>query len=95
MANESNIPAAGKEPQKPAHVPGKHHVNGLLIGGCGIALLFLIFLISGGYTIGGVISPLWIGFAIGILVAGLGLFRLIKGPLAFGLGDTEHKHTEN
>lgn len=94
MANESNISEAGNEPQTPRHIPGKHHVNGLLIGGGGIALLFLIFLISGGYVIDGVISPLWIGFAVGALIAGLGLFRLIRGPMAFGLGDTEHKHTE-
>ena len=43
----------------------------------------------------GAISPLWIGFVVGVLVAGLGLFRLIRGPLAFGLGDTEHKHPDS
>lgn len=94
MSNESNIPDAGSAPQTPKHAQAKHQANGLLIGGGSIAVLFLIFLGVGGYTIGGVISPLWIGFAIGVLVAGLGLFRLIKGPLAFGLGDTEHKHSD-
>lgn len=94
MVNEPNIPETGNGPQTPKRMPGKHHVNGLLIGGGGIALLFLIFLTSGGYAVDGVMSPLWIGFAIGVLIAGLGLFRLIKGPMAFGLGDTEHKHTE-
>ena len=94
MSNESKIPATGNGPQAPKHVQGKHHVNGLLIGGGGIAVLFLIFLISGGYTLGGVISPLWIGFAIGVLIAGLGLFRIVRGPMAFGLGDTQHKHSD-
>lgn len=94
MGNESNIPDTGGNPLAARHAQGKHHVNGLLIGGGAIALLFLIFLVTGGSTLGGVISPLWIGFAIGVLIAGLGLFRLIKGPMAFGLGDTEHKHSD-
>jgi len=95
MGNESKIPDTGSGPQASKHVQGKHHANGLLIGGGSIAVLFLIFLVSGGYTLGGVISPLWIGFAVGVLIAGLGLFRLIKGPMAFGLGDTEHKHSDS
>lgn len=94
MRNESRIPDAGDGPQPPKHVREGHHANGLLIGGGFIAVFFLIFIIAGGFTLNGVISPLWIGFAIGALVAGLGLFRVIRGPMAFGLGDTEHKHPE-
>ncbi len=94
MANESKIPEPGGIPHAKKSGPGNHRVNGLLIGGGAIAILFLLFIFTGGAMIDGAISPLWIGFAVGALIAGLGLFRLVRGPEAFGLGDVEHKHTD-
>ncbi|GAA3328467.1 MULTISPECIES: hypothetical protein [Paeniglutamicibacter] len=92
MTQDAHIPAPREEPQSRLRVPGTHHANGLLIGGGLAALLFLVFIVAGGITLGTVISPLWIGFIIGVLVALLGAFRMVRGPEAFGLGDTEHKH---
>lgn len=92
MTQDAHIPAPREEPKVRLKVPGKHHANGLLVGGGLIAVLFLLFIITGGTTMGAAISPLWIGFIVGVLVALLGAFRMWRGPAAFGLGDTEHKH---
>lgn len=92
MTQNAHIPAPREEPKAKLRVSRIHHANGLLIGGGLTALLFLLFIITGGVTLGTVISPLWIGFIIGVLVALLGAFRMVRGPEAFGLGDTEHKH---
>lgn len=92
MTQDAHIPAPREEPEGRMRVPRTHHANGLLIGGGVTALLFLVFIITGGVMLGTVMSPLWIGFIVGVLVALLGVFRIVRGPEAFGLGDTEHKH---
>lgn len=92
MTQDAHIPAPREEPVAKPKVPQQHHANGLLIGGGLTALLFLLFIITGAVAVGGTLSPLWIGFIIGVLVALLGVFRILRGPTAFGFGDTEHKH---
>ncbi|GAA1497443.1 hypothetical protein [Paeniglutamicibacter kerguelensis] len=94
MTQNPQIPEPREEPTPELRVPPKHRSNGLLIGGSFVAALFLIFIITSNSTMDGAINPLWIGFIVGILVAGLGVFRIIRGPSAFGLGDVEHKHPE-
>lgn len=92
MTQDAHIPAPREEPAAKLQVPKKHPARGLIVGGGVTALLFLLFIITGGATLGSVMSPLWIGFIIGLLVALLGVFRLVGGSEAFGFGDSEHKH---
>ncbi|GAA1856716.1 hypothetical protein GCM10009715_00540 [Paeniglutamicibacter psychrophenolicus] len=92
MTQDAHIPAPREEPEATPRIPKRHPARGFIVGGSLTALLFLLFIITGGATLGDVVSPLWIGFIIGVLVALLGVFRLVGGTEAFGLGDTEHKH---
>ncbi len=92
MTQDAQIPEPREEPEATPGVPKSHPARGFIVGGSITALVFLLFIIAGGATTGGAVSPLWIGFIIGVLVALLGVFRLVRGAEAFGLGDTEHKH---
>lgn len=92
MSQDAHIPAPREKPVAKLKIPKSHPARGLIVGGGATALFFLLFIITGGAMLGTVMSPLWIGFIIGDLLMLLGVFRLIGGPNAFGLGDTEHKH---
>lgn len=92
MTHSQQNPEPNPTPEPVGEPHPKHRYNGLVVGGALTALLFLIFTLAGGVSIDGTINPLWIGVIIGVLVTGLGIFRVLRGPTAFGLGDVEHEH---
>ncbi|PQZ91593.1 hypothetical protein CQ018_13205 [Arthrobacter sp. MYb227] len=92
MTQNPQTPPPRQVPISSGHVRAKHHFSGLVLGGALTALLFLLFIFVSGVSLDGTINPLWIGVIIGVMVAALGVFRILRGPAAFGLGDVEHKH---
>lgn len=92
MTQNPQDPQLQPDPTSSGGVKGKHRYNGLVVGGALTALLFLLFTLVSGVSIDGTINPLWIGVILGVMVTGLGIFRVLRGPTAFGLGDVEHEH---
>lgn len=92
MTQNLQEPQPRPEPNSSGGGRGKHRYNGLVVGGALTALVFLLFTLVSGVSIDGTINPLWIGVIMGLLVSALGIFRVLRGPTAFGLGDVEHEH---
>lgn len=92
MAQNPQDPQPQPDQTSSRGMKSKHRYNGLVVGGALTALLFLLFTLVGGVSIDGTINPLWIGVILGVMVTGLGIFRVLRGPTAFGLGDVEHEH---
>lgn len=92
MTQNQQDPQPQPEPNSSGGMKGKHRYNGLVVGGALTALVFLLFTLVGGVSIDGTINPLWIGVILGVMVCALGIYRVLRGPTAFGLGDVEHEH---
>ncbi|MGJ9403132.1 hypothetical protein [Arthrobacter sp. KK5.5] len=80
-------------PPNPQTEPVDTQPRGLLLFGVGlaVALLFGIYLWIRASDEGGTLaSPIWIGVAFGLIMAGFGLYRRLTGPskLDFAKGGT-------
>ena len=92
MTDNPQDPQPQPIPNSFGEVKGKRRYNGLVVGGALTALVFLLFTLVSGVSRDGTINPLWIGVILGVMVTALGVFRVLRGPTAFGLGDVEHEH---